>query len=196
MHRDKKTKGEITRERLLSMAANEFATHGFHATKISNIVKKSGVTQPVFYSYFKSKEEIYDCLMSEFDNQLEELVVSMLIEASLPKDNVVDNISHSLYQFLTFFYAHYDLTIISLFHPPHDKVNRAKLKKWIARNMVIEQKRGFYSRIIPVETMASCYLGVLIQTFTENSITEDLAAVSRERALFLCHGLVLRESLS
>ncbi len=35
-----------------------FATKGYHATKVSDIVKETGVAQGTFYWYFKSKEEI------------------------------------------------------------------------------------------------------------------------------------------
>lgn len=185
----KKTKGELTRERLLYCAAQEFARQGFHATKISDIVKLSGVTQPVFYSYFKTKDEAYFTLLKEFDERLEELVVSMIIEASLPKENVLDDVTQSLKLFLQFFYENFELTSISLFQAPHDIENREKLKKWIARNMVIEQKRGFYSDIISINSMASCYLGVLIQTFLEKHEEENLDNICRERATFICKGL-------
>lgn len=185
----KKTKGELTRERLLKCSAYEFARKGFHATKISDIVKLSNVTQPVFYSYFKTKEEAYLTLQKEFDVRLEELVVSMIIEATLPKENVLDDVTQSLKLFLTFFYENHDLTIISLFQSPHDTENREKLKKWIARNMVLEQKRGFYSELISINSMASCYLGVLIQTFLERHDEENFDIICRERATFICKGL-------
>ncbi|WP_336282300.1 TetR/AcrR family transcriptional regulator [Cronobacter dublinensis] len=185
----KKTKGELTRERLLACAAHEFAKQGFHAAKISDIVKLSGVTQPVFYSYFKTKDQAYESLINEFHERLEELVVSMMIEASLPKENVLEDVTQSLKTFLKFFYENYDLTMISLFQSPHDAENRDNLKKWIARNMVIEQMRGFYTDIIPINSMASCYLGVLIQTFLERPDEADLDNICKERATFICKGL-------
>lgn len=185
----KKTKGELTRERLLKCAAHEFSRKGFHATKISDIVKLSSVSQPVFYSYFKTKDEAYLTLQKEFDERLEELVFSMIIEATLPKENVLDDVTESLRLFLNFFNENHDLTIISLFQAPHDIENREKLKKWIARNMVIEQKRGFYSELISINSMASCYLGVLIQTFLERHDEETLDMICKERATFICKGL-------
>jgi len=47
-----------TREELLHIALEIFATKGYHATKISDIVKQAGVAQGTFYWHFKSKEEI------------------------------------------------------------------------------------------------------------------------------------------
>ncbi|PAV33520.1 TetR family transcriptional regulator, partial [Bacillus licheniformis] len=47
-----------TREELLHIALELFATKGYHAAKISDIVKQAGVAQGTFYWHFKSKEEI------------------------------------------------------------------------------------------------------------------------------------------
>ncbi|WP_369815820.1 TetR family transcriptional regulator [Achromobacter sp. 2789STDY5608615] len=44
------TKGERTRLQLLEVAAAEFAERGFQHTRISDIVARAGVTQPVFTS--------------------------------------------------------------------------------------------------------------------------------------------------
>ncbi|MFC4403401.1 TetR/AcrR family transcriptional regulator [Gracilibacillus xinjiangensis] len=47
-----------TKELLLEVALELFATKGYHATKVSDIVKQAGVAQGTFYWYFTSKEEI------------------------------------------------------------------------------------------------------------------------------------------
>lgn len=46
------------RNQLLQSGLELFATKGYHATKVSDIVKKSAVSQGTFYWYFSSKEEI------------------------------------------------------------------------------------------------------------------------------------------
>ncbi|MGP4132285.1 TetR/AcrR family transcriptional regulator [Pantoea tagorei] len=96
-------KGEMTRERLLDASVKLFAEKQFHGTRISDIVKAAGVTQPSFYSYFQSKEELYSLLIAQFDEELEELVASMLIDASLPRENVLENITVSFRRYLDFF---------------------------------------------------------------------------------------------
>ena len=60
------TKGERTRLQLLEVAAAEFAERGFQHTRISDIVARAGVTQPVFYQYFTSKQAAYDELVGMF----------------------------------------------------------------------------------------------------------------------------------
>lgn len=47
------------RDRLLSAATRLFAERGYAATSVSEIVAAAGVTKPILYYYFKSKEGIY-----------------------------------------------------------------------------------------------------------------------------------------
>lgn len=185
----RETKGERTRERLLTVAAELFAEHSFHGTRISDIVKAAGVTQPSFYSYFATKELIYQELVSRFDAELEELVVSMLIDASLPKEDVQNNITRSFHRYLEFFISHRHLTRISLFQQPQGEATRNNLLKWIARNMRLEQERGFFSAEISTAVLAACYLGVLIQTLLEDPAEAALATIAEERGKFLYGGL-------
>lgn len=52
------TAGE-RRQRILDAAAEAFAAGGFHATSIREIADRSGVTKPVLYDHFPSKQRIY-----------------------------------------------------------------------------------------------------------------------------------------
>ncbi|MBE0569654.1 MAG: TetR/AcrR family transcriptional regulator [Deltaproteobacteria bacterium] len=56
--------GEV-RKRLLSGATELFASKGYAATTVREIVERAGVTKPVLYYYFRSKEGIYLDLMRE-----------------------------------------------------------------------------------------------------------------------------------
>ena len=58
------TGGEV-RKRLLSGATHLFASKGYAATTVREIVERAGVTKPVLYYYFRSKEGIYLELMRE-----------------------------------------------------------------------------------------------------------------------------------
>ena len=49
------TKGQMEKKvnlHFFLLLAEEFAVNEFHATKVSTIVRKAGVTQPTFYLYF------------------------------------------------------------------------------------------------------------------------------------------------
>jgi AcrR family transcriptional regulator len=68
-----RTKGEESKRKLLQAAEELFAKKGFQSTKVSEIVAKAGLTQAAFYLYFKSKEDIFQQMIQDFDQQLIEL---------------------------------------------------------------------------------------------------------------------------
>ncbi len=52
--------GRADRERLMLDAAGEaFATHGFHGSSMDEIAAAAGITKPMLYRYFGSKEGLY-----------------------------------------------------------------------------------------------------------------------------------------
>lgn len=55
--------GDDARARLLRSATELFARKGYSATTVREIVEAAGVTKPVLYYYFKSKEGLYLELM-------------------------------------------------------------------------------------------------------------------------------------
>ena len=59
-----KAGGEV-RKLLLSGATDLFASKGYAATTVREIVERAGVSKPVLYYYFRSKEGIYLDLMRE-----------------------------------------------------------------------------------------------------------------------------------
>lgn len=88
MKSKKGRKGEESRKRLLEAAANEFSNRGFHETKVSEIVKRAGLTQPSFYLYFQSKEAIFDELITNFHSRIKRLTESLLLENGLNTKDV------------------------------------------------------------------------------------------------------------
>ena len=62
------------RERLLNNAARLFARKGYAATTVREIVAEAGVTKPVLYYYFRSKEGIYSELLQEALKRFEALL--------------------------------------------------------------------------------------------------------------------------
>lgn len=72
--------GEVM-ERLLSGATVLFASKGYAATTVREIVERAGVTKPVLYYYFRSKEGIYLALMREPFGKFAALVEEISHEA-------------------------------------------------------------------------------------------------------------------
>jgi AcrR family transcriptional regulator len=60
----KTARGKKTRDKLLRAAEIEFGDKGFHAAAISGITHRAGVALGTFYTYYESKEEIFQDLVS------------------------------------------------------------------------------------------------------------------------------------
>jgi AcrR family transcriptional regulator len=56
---------EGARHRLLVAATRLFARTGYAATSVREIVEAAGVTKPVLYYYFQSKEGLYLAILEE-----------------------------------------------------------------------------------------------------------------------------------
>ena len=56
---------KTTLELIHTSAKAEFLEKGFKSASLRNIVKTAGVTTGAFYGYYKSKEELFDALVSE-----------------------------------------------------------------------------------------------------------------------------------
>lgn len=54
-----------TRENIHRAGKKEFLEKGFKSASLRNIVKTAGVTTGAFYGYYKSKEALFDALVSE-----------------------------------------------------------------------------------------------------------------------------------
>lgn len=60
----KTARGRRTRDKLLQAAEVEFGEKGFHDASISGITHRAGVALGTFYTYFSSKEEIFEALVN------------------------------------------------------------------------------------------------------------------------------------
>lgn len=59
--------GKIRMEKMIlimSTSLELFAENGFHATSISQIAKKAGISKGLIYNYFESKNELLEALIS------------------------------------------------------------------------------------------------------------------------------------
>jgi len=65
------------RERLLAAALEQFTRQGYAATSVRELCQAAGVTKPVLYYYFKSKEGLYLQLMEESYAQFETILTEL-----------------------------------------------------------------------------------------------------------------------
>lgn len=67
------------RERLLTAALEQFTRRGYAATSVRELCQAAGVTKPVLYYYFRSKEGLYLDLMEGANAQFEATIAGLLV---------------------------------------------------------------------------------------------------------------------
>ena len=64
------------REQLLETALHVIARQGFHQTSMDDVAKKAGVTKPVLYQHFESKQEMYFLVLAKIGQQVQDSIDS------------------------------------------------------------------------------------------------------------------------
>jgi AcrR family transcriptional regulator len=76
------------RRQLLSVAMEVFAEKGFHGTSMNEVAEAAGVTKPVLYQHFASKEALYRELVDDVGNRLEQAILDAVAGADGPRQQV------------------------------------------------------------------------------------------------------------
>jgi AcrR family transcriptional regulator len=61
---------QARREQILDVAVQVFARNGFHGASMNDVADAAGVTKPVLYQHFDSKQELYLALIGEVGRRL------------------------------------------------------------------------------------------------------------------------------
>jgi AcrR family transcriptional regulator len=75
---------EHVRQSILVVAARLFARKGYKRTRIADIIREAGVTPPVFYSHFPSKQELFVESFGVFVDWMHGFLESQLVEEPDP----------------------------------------------------------------------------------------------------------------
>lgn len=70
-------KQEKSKEKILKIAASEFAERGFSGARVDEIARVAGVPKSLIYYHFKSKEEILEVLLRNFLEEYEQILSSV-----------------------------------------------------------------------------------------------------------------------
>lgn len=172
--------GEVTRKILFNCAVEQFAHHGYHSTKISDIVKKANVTQPTFYIYFENKEAIFEEIINSFQQQLIELTANCLLKENIEEHSLRSEITSSLTRVLAFFEENPLLTKIGFFEADSSSELKHVIVKKIAQDLETEQKLGHFSDEMDMDIVATSLVGsierlTLCELFTSRRKPDELA---------------------
>lgn len=159
------TKGERTRRQLLTVAAAEFAERGFQHTRVSDIVARAGVTQPVFYQYFTSKQAAYDELVGLFAQRLRQAISQARLPGDLQGAALVARIRQGISTLLAILQEDPNLTRIGFFQADAAEALKDELVALIADNVRSEQQAGLFRPEISPEWFGQFLMGI-IERFT------------------------------
>jgi TetR/AcrR family acrAB operon transcriptional repressor len=92
-----KEEAAATRKILLDAALRVFSEKGYSATRLEDIAERVGMTRGAIYWHFQNKAELYNTLMTDYSNQVEQIIMDVVNE-----DN---SIRETLRQILTRLFA-------------------------------------------------------------------------------------------
>ncbi len=166
------TKGERTRQQLLEVAAAEFAERGFQNARISDIVARAGVTQPVFYQYFASKQAAYDELVELFTQRLRQAIACARLPDDTPQAGVAGRVAQGVAGLLDILQHDMNLTRIGFFQVERADALKGELEGMIAGNVRAEQAAGLFRDDVSPEWFAQALMGA-IERFTRKTLDAE-----------------------
>src|SRR5947207_12522416 len=95
-------RGERTLRKILDAARDEFGERGFSESSIVAITQRAGVALGTFYTYFDSKEAVFQALVRDMSGQVRDHVAPALKDAS----DMIDGERRALESFLAFARTH------------------------------------------------------------------------------------------
>jgi AcrR family transcriptional regulator len=76
------------RRQLLDVAVDVFATRGYFSTSMADVAAGAGVTKPVLYQHFESKESLYLELLADVGDRLLHEIQTAVSATQSPRDRV------------------------------------------------------------------------------------------------------------
>src|SRR6476659_1230462 len=98
-------RGERTLRKILDAARDEFGQHGFSDSSIVGITQRAGVALGTFYTYFESKEALFQALVRDMSAQVRDTVAPAFRDAA----DALDGARRGLELFLEFVREHRDI---------------------------------------------------------------------------------------
>src|SRR5215468_10623827 len=75
--RELRARGKRTMRKLLDAGVEVFATRGYHAARVDDIVKLARTSHGTFYLYFSNKDDLFRALAEEVGDEMQALAESL-----------------------------------------------------------------------------------------------------------------------
>ncbi len=131
-----------TESLILKAAEHEFMTKGFAGARTTSIAEAAGVTHAMFHYYFRTKEKLFERIVSEKISMLESVFFKSIEDNDLPLDEMIRNIIN---YHLDFVAANPDLPrflICELFqNPERDAIVKRQISTYAPVFLTLLQKK-------------------------------------------------------
>ncbi|WP_158233620.1 MULTISPECIES: TetR/AcrR family transcriptional regulator [unclassified Sporosarcina] len=153
--------GEKSRKLLLEIAAGQFALHGFHKTKISEIVKEANVTQPTFYLYFQSKDAVFQELIDMFKTKLQNQVAESRLPSDMDELGLKERIASGLRAVFELFQNDEEVARIGFIVSEEACDIKAQMAEQIEQNLIAEAELGYFHTNLDLGVAAAAMVGAI-----------------------------------
>ena len=92
-------KSELTKERILGAAEEEFSEKGFYGARVDAIAAASGINKRMIYAHFESKEKLYTKVLLRVYERLAECEKQFMIDGLDPLESI-RNVIHISFEYL------------------------------------------------------------------------------------------------
>jgi AcrR family transcriptional regulator len=184
------------REQILKISLQLFAKHGYHKTKISDIVREAGVAQGTFYWHFQSKEAIALEIIQTGQRHLLEVVAQGYRHTAGTVQDAVKSSEKLFEDLFTFAGDNKDLIRLLLNGVETEtSVNTVIQETWIKVEEAFQNniKRAMDLEILPAKDSAlqSAFLiSVIVGTLARWLFGPDHSNMSAKSAGEIAHELV------
>lgn len=81
-----------TEAKILKAAEHEFMAKGFAGARTTSIAEAAGVTHAMFHYYFRTKEKLFDRIITEKMDLLKNVICQSLADINLPLETLIRNL--------------------------------------------------------------------------------------------------------
>ena len=156
--------GEKSKQLLLEKAIELFSIHGYHQTKISDIVKAANLTQPTFYLYFQSKESLFKDLNTDFKNRLYDIFNNGLTQTVQDVKCIRAQLTENLNP---------NLTKIGFYESEEAKHVKAELVKRLVATIGNEKGQFTALNHVDIHILAESFVGSVERLTLTNLLTKQ-----------------------
>ena len=168
---------KTSREKILSVALELFASKGYHATSVSQIAKKAKISKGLMYNYFASKEKLLDEIIQEGFNSLAEMKYEGKrgIDPEKQLEEFIDAILDNLYSN----FSYWQLYLALLIHPEIQKKFEKKMQKF--RDEFIKTVASLFRKLkVKNPELEAFLLGTFFDGLVLNfMVAEDLFPIKK-----------------